>query len=205
MPSALTDIELCNTALVRLGAKTFTSFDDGSDMAEICSTQYEITLGRCLSAHPWRFATEKEQLARLATPPVNGWKYAYQLPTSMISGPWAVYDSLDENAPPLREFEIYGDKLYSDSEVVVIDYRKEVPEQKFPAWFQELMVLALCSVFAPSVTEKADLAQQFSVEAWGTPSDDMQGGWFANCKRMNAQQAPARSFDDGGIVATRFS
>jgi hypothetical protein len=201
-----TDIDICNVALIRLGNDIITGFDDG-DKGRACSIVYPSVKKMLLTMHPWRFATGKRQLSRLTASPTNEWLYAYQLPSDLIAGPWAVFNSTDTGINPFMDWEIFEDKLYSNSEIIVIDYRYDVTEGKFPGWFQPLVELALCAALAPQLTgdENGNTAKHYHELAFGTPSENMQGGYFSACKGINGRTNPNSRIVSDDIVDARFS
>ncbi len=200
-----TDIEICNIALLRLGNDLITSFTDG-DKGLTCSKVYPSVKKMLLSIHPWRFATGKRQLARLTAAPVNEWKYAFQLPSDLIAGPHAGYITTDEAATPSKEWKIFEDKIYANSDVFVIDYRYEVTEGRMPAWFQTLIELALCAALAPQLAgdENGTMVTEYNERAFGPRSDNMQGGYFAVCKAINGRTSPNTRIVADDIVNARF-
>lgn len=201
-----TDIDICNRALVRLGSGIITSFSDG-DKGTICDVGYQSVKPMLLTMHPWRFAMYKRQLSKLSTVPANEWEYEHQLPSDMLSGPWAVWDSTDTDGVPITEWERYGNQIYSNSTVLVIDYRVDVTEGYFPPWFATLVELALCAAIAPAITSNPDggLAQHYNGLAFGTPQENLQGGYFAVCKTINAQSHPNGNIASSEIPDFRFS
>lgn len=73
------DLQIANMALISLGCKTITAFDDGSTEAQAVSTCYDIIRNGLLRCHNWSFATRRATLSR-ATAPAFGYAYAYDLP-----------------------------------------------------------------------------------------------------------------------------
>ena len=123
MAAGDTKVSISNNALTILGANTITSFTDGSKAAGIANNLYEFVKKHTLSMYPWKFALKKVQLAQDSATPVNEWDYQYTLPTDAVSTlPVAVFFSGNSNAPKELDFEIYGDKLVTNSTTVYIDY-----------------------------------------------------------------------------------
>jgi hypothetical protein len=54
---ALTQIGLCSRALLKIGAHSIASFDEGTAEAEVAAGLYATVRDTVLSAHPWNFAT----------------------------------------------------------------------------------------------------------------------------------------------------
>jgi hypothetical protein len=205
MPVTNTDVGICNEALALLGSKTITALSDDSDKARSCSLLYASTLVQLLGQRTWRFTMRKVQLAQVVTDPINEWTYSYQLPTAMMGGPKQVFNSVSAGVKPTMNFQIYEDKLFSDDEVVVIDYQIEPTPSKFPVTFRSLLVTALASALAPSITEQPDLAEFYDVKAFGYPQDQRRGGLFAVAAQADAASKPSENFEDSEIVAARFS
>ena len=81
---ALSAIALCSRALLRLGARSIASFDEGTAEAEVCANLYPVARDALLSAHPWNFATGQARLARLSAVPVADFSHAFQLPGDFL-------------------------------------------------------------------------------------------------------------------------
>ena len=205
MSITTTDVSLVNRGLIRLGLQPIAGFAEESDKANTSETMYPGIRDSIIAMHPWRFATGKGTLNRLVATPVNEWKYAYQLPTNLIAGPYSVFNSSKTGALPLTSFEIFEDKVYTDEEKIVVDYRFRPSESKFPPLFQELVVYAFAAAVGVILTDNKKLAALYHQAAWGTPSDNMRGGFFAVAARENAASNPAMAIEDDSLVVARFS
>jgi len=75
--------------------------------------------------------------------PLNTWQYQYQLPTDFILAS-GVNGSLN--------YEIYGDKLYSNDSEIELDYIYRADESLMPVWFQQVLEYNLAFKFAIPVT-----------------------------------------------------
>ncbi len=64
---AISSIALCSRALLKLGADTLASFDEGTAEAEVAANLYPSVRDALLSAHPWSFATGQMTLANMFT------------------------------------------------------------------------------------------------------------------------------------------
>lgn len=206
---ALTDVAICNKALILLGVSTINSFTDDNDRASVCSETYPIILDALLGMTDWRFATGKAQLSQLVSAPVNKWTYAYNLPADYVAGPWAVYNSSAVGAVPVKEWEIFEKKLYADYAAVYIDYRFRPSEANFRPYFVHLLVLALAAAMAPSLTDKDELAVEYNERAFGVPSDNYRGGYYATAAELNAleggQLAVLQADPAADLISARFS
>ena len=68
-----TVVDLCNMALIRLGATRITSIDDDSKQALLCKQYYEQTRDEVLYDHEWNCAIVRASLAQLAETPAFGY------------------------------------------------------------------------------------------------------------------------------------
>lgn len=206
MPATNSKVGLCSEALLMLGSRSITDLDAADDKSAICKKLYETVVANLLSARTWRFTLRKVQLSRLVATPTNGWTYQFQLPSAMLSGPWAVYNSTQAGARALTAYEIFEDKLYSNELVIVIDYQAEPDVSKFPAAFRTLVVYALAAIFAPTpICEHPELAALYDRMAFGGPADDRQGGQFRIAANADSKASPARTVPTDEVTAARFS
>lgn len=154
---ATSKLSICSNALILLGEQPISSFDDPGAGALVSSNLYESSYQNILSMHRWRFATKKAQLARLTIPPINEWSYQYQIPTDNI----AIITTY-----PVDNYEVYDDKIYSNSNTLSIDYVYRVDEAKLPLWFSKTMEFYLAMQFAIPVTgnsqRMAEMQQLFT-------------------------------------------
>ena len=141
-----TSIEICSNALNLIGHGSIASFTDGGAGANIADALYETTYKDLLSQHRWRWASAKVGLS------VNTWSYAYQLPANYIIAT-SIYPSMD--------YEIYEDKLYTNSQTVDLDYVYHAPEAEMPAYFQRVLEFMLASVFAIAITDNSSKAEEY--------------------------------------------
>ena len=201
---ALTDVEICSRATNRLGAKAIQSFTEGTDLATSCATIYPGLLESELSVYPWRFAMKKARLSRHVDTPANEWKYAYQLPTDRIGPPFALFNSDAGGAQPHKQFEIFSDKIFTNEELVIIDYPFKPAESAFPAYFTEFMVLAMAGELAMPVTDQVSTADFYRAKAYGTPSENGNGGQLGRARRANSAQQPPQRIEDFTLLDVRF-
>lgn len=144
-------IEIISNAMVLIGANPISSLSEGTE-GLVGAALYENTYRGILASHSWRFATKKKQLARLTETPLNEFAYQYQLPSDLIT----VF-----KVQELTDYEIYGDKLYSDSPGVSIDYRYRIDETLLPDYFVLMLQFLLAAQFAIPITDNSQRAQLY--------------------------------------------
>lgn len=195
--TTLSDIDICSNALVRLGDDPINSFTE-SDAARSIGAIYPFVKLEVLTAYPWWITMVKSDLlSRDSTGPTTEYKYSFQLPPDMIGAPRKVFNSKGSTGGPqphFKAFELYGRKLLSNSEVILIDYQKEVSETIMPFYLVELLTLATAAEAALSATDRQTLAEFFTIKAWGTPGENRRGGKFKTAALLDSQaQRPPRT------------
>ena len=146
---ALSAIALCSRALIRIGASTIASFDDGTAEAEVAANLYPSIRDAMLSSHPWTFATAQAALPRLAAAPVADYAYAYQLPPDFLrvlsAGPSGRGQGL--------VYRISETRLHTDADSVVLTYVFRPDEASFPPFFDQALIARLAAEFCVPLTE----------------------------------------------------
>ena len=146
-------IKINSNALIMLGHTPLSSFSDVGSGAQVANNLYESSLRALLSAHRWRFATKKAQLARLTAAPMNDYNYQFQLPSDFI---------MLIKVQNTGNFEIYGDKVYSNNDTAFIDYIYRADESIFPPWFTKTLEFFLASQYAIPVTGNSTRMQEYN-------------------------------------------
>lgn len=150
-----TDVEICQQALIMIGAQPINSFADQSTESTACNALYEDTVRDELARYPWRFATGQEQLSRLTDAPSAVWDAAYTLPGTCLRP-----DTVYVNSRPV-DFDRYQNKIFCNattSDAVYLEGVYRVPEATWPPYFTMLMVLRLASALAHSIAGQVETA-----------------------------------------------
>lgn len=197
--------KICNIALTRLGGLPIESvLDPTTDMEETCANIYHIRAEELL-AHEWNWTNAELELARLPdVTPVKTFRYAFQLPSNMLSGPRAVYgDGSELNS---GQWKVVGDKLYCDFQTVAVDYGNKPPPSIWPAYFVNLVTKAVEADLAIPVREDRQLKADLLEEAFGPPIMEGRGGLFKIAKNLDAKNKPTQTLFSNGdpFTAARF-
>lgn len=195
--------DICSSALVELGEDTIASFIANTPSSKICGQIYPEYIKYLQSIHPWNFNFKKQQLARLVATPLNEWKYQYELPADMLIL-HAVYNSSNNNDIPDTRYEIFGSTIMTNEELVYIDYQYQVDEADFPPYFTEFVIKAVASKLARPITDDDNIVQYKKVEAFGSGSDNLNGGEFGMAKKLDSLQNPSTFIRADALAAARF-
>jgi len=181
-------IDIASKALLLIGESPISSFADDTTAGLIASNLYQASYESLLTLHPWRFASNKKTLSRLTAPPINQWKYGFQLPADFL-----VAQHVDANND---NYQIYGDKLFSNNTSIILDYTYKPDESFLPAYFTELLELRLASVFAIPITESSTKGEYYATLAENQ---------LKRAKTVDSQATPSISpRRDSHIVRSRF-
>lgn len=181
---ATTDISICSSALIMMGADEINSFDDATAEAKLASSVYIDTKEALLQYHPWRFSLIQKDLGgALVDTPVIGWKYKYQLPSDLLR-----IISVDGNP----DYEVFGDALYTNQTTCKIVYQKKVDEKDMPAYFVRCLQFQLARIFSISLQEDVAKMDMFDKSA------DKE---MARARNIDAQQQPNSRIPDNNYSA----
>ena len=140
-------IDICSSALDMIGDESINSFQDKSRGARSCAMQYERTKVALIQSHPWRFSIRQASLNQVSgNEPLFGYSYIHQLPSGLLR--------IIQSDIPSNDYQRFGDKVFSNSQTVNIEYQYLPQESEFPSYFQEILVAKMALVL--SLTVKQD-------------------------------------------------
>jgi hypothetical protein len=204
MAAGDTGITICSDALLMLGAKAISSFNDGTDESSVCDRLYPDIRDSTLMMYPWSFSMKKIALARLITAPGSVWKYAYQLPGDRLGSPRAVYDSAAVGSTPRKEWEIQGDQVLTNLESVYIDYQYSTPEFAMPQYFVQLLKYQVAWHIAEPITEQSEKAGFWRRMALGEAGENGRGGYFRQATQIDGANNSIKVIDDYTLITARY-
>jgi len=154
---ATSDVQICNSALIKVGTDLIISLADDNKRAKVCQHQYPILRDEVLRSHPWKFATARIELAEvLPAPDFGDYENWFQLPSDCLRV-LQIIDLIDGVA-----WERSGDLLLINAKTVKIKYIKRVTDTTlYDANFSEVLATRIASDLAWSLTQNAALAEAF--------------------------------------------
>lgn len=188
---ASSDVDVCNSALIHLGAGLITSLSDNTDEARSCNQFYTGALDAVLTQTNWNFATTQAELSKLTATPLFKYGFKYVLPVD----PYCLKVLGMENPEEDTKFAIKGRELHTDRDGVKIDfiYRNEDVSQYTP-----LMVIAfeffLAHRMAYTITGSRAIAADMK---------ELYTDALADAADVNAQEGNADEFESDDFIAIR--
>ena len=199
-----TKLSICSEALIMLGAAPLSSFATGTDEAQIADRLYDDVRDTLLMQYAYSWSVKKVKLGRLASTPINEWKYTYALPGDILGNPKAVFNTSAVGSLPQRDFEIYDLGLYTNYEDVWIDYQYRPEPAIFPPYFVRLLKMALAAEFAEPITDQITKADYYHKKAYGEVTENMRGGLVRVAINIDGADRPAQQIQEFPISDIRF-
>lgn len=133
---ATSEVDICNSALAKLGVEPITSFLDNTKRGRLCALQYPKIRTKLLRMHPWNFATKQVQLTPLVTPPLFEYAYQFNLPADFIR-------TVSAYCPSSR-YTLEGKFILSNDATIDFSYIFDVTDVfLYDPLFSELLALGL--------------------------------------------------------------
>jgi hypothetical protein len=187
---ALSTIALCSRALIKIGAASIASFDEGTAESEVAANLYPSLRDALLSSHPWNFASAQITLARLVSDPVADYAYAYQLPADFLRALSAGSGSRGRGIA----YRISENRLHCDVEHVVLSYIFRPDESNFPAFFDQVIIARLAAEFCIPLTDSTSRTETLFKLAEIA---------FRDAKVIDSQQVTPGRIDDFCLINVR--
>ncbi len=182
MASPLSDLDLTNAALVKLGALPIRGFDDADASAAVAATLYPVVAEATLTAHPWSFTLKRAKLTALDAEPLVDFGVRFALPTDFLR---ALY--VDERGASPR-YALVGGELHTDARDVVLTYQFRPDEAVFPPFFRAALIAKLAAELCLPVTENTARAEALDALA----ERELERAWAID----RSQETPPLVSDD---------
>jgi hypothetical protein len=169
-------VEICNAALISLGADTIASLTDDTKEARLCNQRYTPSRDAVLRAHPWNCASKRANVAPVSTSPIWGYDNAFNYPSDCLR-----VLGLEDPAQP---FVIEGKQILSDATSLYILYVAEVTDPNvMDSLLRETISARMAAELCYPITGQAAVAKEFweiyerrLTEARGMDAQESFGG-----------------------------
>jgi hypothetical protein len=147
---ATSDVEICNSAITKIGGATIMSLSDETVEAATCNLRLDPCRRIVLRMHPWNCAIGRVELAPDVDVPAFDFTSQFTLPADCLR----VLEVADD-----IEYRIEGRKIVSDGTSISLKYLKNVTD---PTQLDELVSEAIACYLAYDIAYK--VTQKTSVQ-----------------------------------------
>ncbi len=152
----LTDLQIANNALGRLGCERISSLEDNSKRARLVNDFLESSRKVTLEMGPWDFATTRVQLSSIGTPAFE-FTHQFEVPDDHI---FIIKEYNDE------EYKVEGELIFANTDTLLLVYVYEIDEDvKRSPNFDKAWYLNLAAEMAYSLTQNNSLKDSLMAEA----------------------------------------
>ena len=174
--------DICNKALVLVGANTITSFNQATTESKVANNLYESTLENLLTRCRWRFASKQKQLSKNTTNPDARYESSYAMPNDAL-----VIHTITVSDDVIK-YDIYGGNIFTNttsSDTLISDYTFQPSESDF-LLFTQTLVFELASLFAGAIARNDQLSELYHKRAVAQ---------LAVSRALDSQQQTTRNLD----------
>ena len=176
-------IGIWNLALTPLGADRVMDPLEDTESARKCSAVYESIRDELLEAHPWKFATDRIQLALTANTPLYEFTYEFQMPSDSLR--------VLRIEAPSESWRREGSKILANESPLYIVYIKQITD-----------TTAFSSAFVATLASRMAFELSFSIT---NSSTFMERLWTVYEKKLKlAKATDAQEGTPYNIYSDRF-
>lgn len=180
-------IEICSNALLLLGHRPISSFNEPGSGPLLSENLWEPSYRNFLSINPWSFAKKYQELGRLPDEyPTPDYKYQYQIPSDFIR---------IDTTVPVSDYQIFEDKLFSNSPALGLEYYYMVREELLPPYAVRALEYYMASVLALPLTMDNKKAEMY-IKLYNTQ--------LQVAMSTDAQSQPPKGFTSLPTVDVRY-
>lgn len=201
MAAATTDVSICNSALIKLGAERINTLNDDNKRARLCKEQYCKVRDDLLRSHKWNFAISRQTLAKSATyTPAFEFESAFPYPANVLR-----ILKLDVNVGSQlgeRHWKVEIDPvnfekyIVCNEDAIAIEAIYKVPESRFDVMFTEVLANKLAADIGYALTNSTTLVNLYFQKA------EKQ---LADARTYDAQEASVPKAEDDDWLAVRLA
>ncbi len=154
---ATSKIDICNSALSKIGVEKIASFAQTSKASVLCNLQYDKIRRKVLREHLWNFAVKRASLAKLVAVPLFGYGAAFQLPADNLL---PIEVDIDD------DWEEEGQTILINSSTCQLKYIYDVTDVSlFDVVFEEVLAYMLAAELAYPLKQSTGLSESMAVKA----------------------------------------
>lgn len=184
-------VEICNAALDMLGADRINALEDENSRAELCAARFPACRDAVIGERPWRWATQRHELAADPDAPAYGFAYRYPLPAEVSQ----VLEASDGDQP-VDVWRREGPFILSDTASPIFIRSVDIIDDValWPAGFCRAVETRLAADLCAPLSE----GQSHGAELW-----KLYGVRLAEASLADAKQGRGERVFQGNLAARR--
>lgn len=156
---ATSKVQICNSALIKLGVEKISSLSETSKAAVLCNEQYDKIRKKVLREHIWDFALKRQNLSKLSTAPLFDYEAQFQLPTDCIR-------PVSTQLGTQTDFVVEGKYLLINASTCKLLYvRDEEDVSYFDTYFEEALAYWIAADLAYPLRQDLGLSDRMFAKA----------------------------------------
>lgn len=150
---AVSQVSICNSALIKVGADTISSITQETKSARLLNAIWSQVSDAVLRAHPWNFAIKRVTLAPNATTPDWGYDYQYDLPNDLLR--------LLDVEPHNIDYVVEGNRqiLTDETELDVLYIYRNTDPSSWDPLFAEALAWKLGETIGYALTQSSKVVE----------------------------------------------
>jgi hypothetical protein len=186
-----TAISICSNALLLLGDKPISDFNEDNDRARLASNLWPMVRDAVLRSHPWNCAIKRVALAPETVGPAFDWTFQFLLPPDFLKA-LSVGRMGNEG-----EFKIEGRRLLCDDNPCLLRYvfANDNPGS-YDSLLVEIMTMSMAHRMAYAITQSAAMA-----DSMGAQLERL----LRRARAVDGQDDSPETLGDSPLVNVRYS
>lgn len=182
-------VEICNSALIKVGADRIDDLSDNNKRARLCNEQYDKKRKALLLSHPWNFATKRVSLTPDVATPEFEFDVQFTLPADCLR-----VEKTDLQI--LTPWKIEGRKLLCNEATVKIKYIfDETDTTQYTPTFDEALAFDIAKDIAYAITQSNTRADSLKKDAKDA---------LMNARSFDAQEGTVEQVEATDWTNSRF-
>jgi len=157
---AADSVEICNSALIKVGANTISSLSDGTKASNLCNAQYDRLRKEVLRSHPWNFAISYTSIAATVNTPIWTKQFSaeFVLPADVLR---VLETDLGYNEDWELGYNVDGNKvIFARGTSIKIKYIKDITNTtRFDSNFDETLAFRIAADIAYALVQSQTVQQ----------------------------------------------
>lgn len=182
-------VDVCNSALDKLGHSPIISLDDGNRAAGLCKRNWPLVRDRLLRDHPWNFAVVRAVLAPADPPPEWGFESRFPFKSDHLR----LLEVLDHST---GEYQVEGRSILANGSLLRIRYLARIDD---PNQYETLFIDTLAARLAYELCEAVTQSNTKKEALWAEYEDAL-----TRAKRADGQENPPQVFSEDEWIAVRY-